>query len=75
MGDRQSEGSGSAPPVSKPHRPATSRPQLTANSRHPGLDPGPTFPSVETEHLPERGCEEAEAFDAWLRHVEAGRIG
>ena len=28
-----------------------------------------------SEVLPEGGCEEMEAAEAWLRHVEAGRIG
>ena len=38
-----------------------------------GQQPQP--PAQEGEKLPERGCDEQEAFTAWLRHVEARRIG
>lgn len=35
-------------------------------------DPRSCAPGVK---LPEGGMEEREAFEAWLAHVEAGRIG
>ena len=37
--------------------------------------PHPQPLAREGQNLPEDGCEERDAFEAWLSHVEAGRIG
>lgn len=42
----------------------------------PAPDPSKYLPSGPAGvRLPEGGMEEREAFEAWLGHVEAGRIG
>ena len=47
------------------------------STRRPGEAdlPYPQPLASEGQKLPEGGCEEREAFEAWLAHVEAGRIG